>query len=139
MSDSNNNHPPAREMHGSPSWAASQATRLSGEGPLPGREALSEARRGILCVKCERLNDTTVEKCQHCQSHLYIFCQRCGEKNARVHSRCEKCKRRLHRSVKDRVKGTDSNPLNLLYIGLGLVGILLVIIVLVMVSGLRLW
>jgi hypothetical protein len=139
MSDSNNKRSPEREMHGSPNWAASQATRLSGEGPLPGREALAEARRGVLCVKCERLSDTHLEKCQHCQSHLYIFCQRCGEKNARVHSRCEKCKRRLHRSVKDRVKGTDSNPINLLYIGLGLVGILLLIVVLIKVSGLRLW
>lgn len=139
MSDSNHNRPAPREMHGSPSWVATQATRLSGEGPLPGPESVSEARRGVLCVKCERLNEVGVEKCSNCSSHLYVFCHRCGEKNPRVHSRCEKCKRRLHRSVKDRVKGTDSSPINLVYVGLALVGILLAIVVLVMVSGLRLW
>jgi hypothetical protein len=37
------------------------------------------------------------------------------------------------------VKGTDSSPINLVYVGLALVGILLAIVVLVMVSGLRLW
>lgn len=139
MSDSKPNRQSQQPTHGSANWAATQATRFSGEGPLPGPEAVGDARRGVLCVKCERLNEVGAEKCVHCNSHLYIFCQRCGEKNARVHSRCEKCQRRLHRSVKDRVRGNDSRPLNLFYIGLTLVGIILAVVLLIMVSGLRLW
>lgn len=128
----------AREASEPSSWAARQATRLSGDGPLPGAEALSQVRRGILCVKCERLNELDAEKCAKCSSHLHVFCHRCGAKNPRVQSRCEKCKKRLHRSVRDRVRGNDANPVNLVYVGLGLVGIVLAIIVLLLVSGFRL-
>ena len=85
----------AREASEPSSWAARQATRLSGDGPLPGAEALSQVRRGILCVKCERLNELDAEKCAKCSSHLHVFCHRCGAKNPRVQSRCEKCKKRL--------------------------------------------
>lgn len=123
-------------------WVASQATRFAGAGPLPGPEAVSLGRRGVLCVKCEHLNETDAERCSQCTSHLYVFCQRCGAKNPRVNSRCEKCQRRLHRSVKDRVKGNDGRSVNLLYVGLTLIGILLAIVVLILVSGFqlpRLW
>ena len=44
----------------------------------------------------------------------------------------------LHDLVRDRVRGNDANPVNLVYVGLGLVGIVLAIIVLLLVSGFRL-
>jgi len=115
---------------------------MSDDSPLPGPEALAQVRKGVLCVKCERLNELEVDKCSKCGSHLFVFCHRCGAKNPRVHSRCEKCRRRLHRSVKDRVSGNDNRPVNMLYVGLTLVGILLAIGVLILVSGFqlpRLW
>lgn len=72
--------------------------------PSPPRPA---ADRGLLCARCEHLNPATLEKCESCGSHLFIFCGRCNTRNQRVHSRCVKCNRRLHRSVGEWVKSTS--------------------------------
>lgn len=96
--------------------------------PVPG------SRRGVLCVKCESLNDPGIELCARCQSHLYVFCHRCGAKNARVHSRCEQCRGSLHRGVASRVKGKDGD-ISLLLIGIGFVVILIVLAVVIRASN----
>ena len=99
-------------------------------------ELVPGTRRGVLCVKCESLNDPGVDLCRRCQSHLHVFCHRCGAKNARVNSRCEQCRRSLHRGVGSRVKGKDGD-INLLLIGVGFVAILLVLAVVIWASNFR--
>src|SRR5262245_14038480 len=111
-------------------------------GPPDEAAGNASARRGVLCVKCEKLNELDAEKCDRCGTHLYVFCHRCGARNARVHSRCEKCRRRLHRTVRERWKGGSGRPINLLYVGLTLIGILVVIVFLLWAADIhlpRLW
>jgi hypothetical protein len=62
------------------------------------------AGQGILCAKCEHLNQPGSNTCGHCGSHLYIACSKCGHSNQRALSRCTRCGHRLHRSVWHRWK-----------------------------------
>ena len=95
--------------------------------------------KGVLCVKCEHLNPSGLEKCGTCGAHLFVFCTRCGHVNARVHSRCQQCRRKLHRTARERWKGGEEpQPVNLFYVGLALAGILLLAGLIVWLADLRL-
>ena len=86
------------------------------DGPVHGR--------GVLCVKCEHLNPAALDKCETCDAHLFVVCSRCGHRNGRVLSRYGACRGKLHRSVRERWKGgSEAQPVNLLYFGLGIIGI----------------
>lgn len=80
----------------------------------------------VLCVKCDHLNDPALEQCERCGGHLYILCSKCEHKNPRVLSRCAKCKRRLHKTVRDRVRSRREGTVNLLYFAAA-AGIILVV------------
>lgn len=82
--------------------------------------------KGVLCVKCEHLNPVSLDKCETCDAHLFVVCSRCGHRNSRVLSRCAGCRGKLHRSIRERWKGgSEVQPVNLLYFGLGIIGIAL--------------
>lgn len=114
----------------------------SGRDPRRGTRSPSEAKengKGVLCSKCDHLNPAGAQLCEHCNGHLFIVCRDCGQQNARVLLRCEKCKRRLHRTLKDRMRGgNEGKPLNLLYAGVAGVAILVALVMIVKMSGLRL-
>jgi hypothetical protein len=55
--------------------------------------------RGILCSKCEHLNEAHSSKCKRCGAHLFITCNSCGKSNPRSHGRCSECDHRLHKSL----------------------------------------
>jgi hypothetical protein len=59
------------------------------EAPKPGE-------RGILCVRCEHINDQGQTRCAQCGARLFVECSSCGELNQRVFTRCRKCHKRLH-------------------------------------------
>ena len=99
--------------------------------------ASAKSARGILCVKCECLNDLGTEKCIRCATHLYVFCQRCGERNPRVNSRCESCRRRLHRAARMTLRGRHG--VRRLYIILGLLGILTIVVLLLIAAEVITW
>jgi len=62
-------------------------------------EALKPDERGILCARCEHLNDLSATNCAECGARLFVACSRCGELNQRVFTRCRKCHKRLHRGL----------------------------------------
>jgi hypothetical protein len=93
-------------------------------------------RRGVLCIKCEKLNEPGTERCVRCETHLYVTCTHCETKNARVNSRCTRCKHRLHKR-----RGLGGNPareVNYFYVGLVLAGLVVAIGLLLWLAGARL-
>lgn len=56
----------------------------------------SKSKRGLLCPKCEHLNPLGLDKCEYCQSHLFIVCKKCGTTNQRALSRCTSCRQAFH-------------------------------------------
>jgi hypothetical protein len=62
-------------------------------------EKANHGRRGVLCAKCEHLNETGVSTCKKCGGHLFVTCVDCGTRNERVLTRCSQCGRRLHRGM----------------------------------------
>jgi hypothetical protein len=94
------------------------------------RDLLDNSRekgRGVLCQKCEHLNPADLEFCETCDADLYVECRRCHHRNLRVLARCERCRRRLQRSVGERLKsGPDRAPANVVAIIVGAVVVLLV-------------
>jgi hypothetical protein len=94
-------------LHRSAASAASEAQRaektrrpaqVSGPGP------------GILCVECDHLNPDGLEKCEHCESELFIQCPNCSHRNNRAHEKCRTCRSPLSRSLKDRILGKNAGP-----------------------------
>ena len=59
-------------------------------------EKETKSNRGVLCPKCEHLNPLGLDKCEYCQSHLFIVCKKCGTTNARALSRCSSCRQAFH-------------------------------------------
>lgn len=116
----------------------------SGEAvaPLTRAERIA-ASKGVLCVKCEHLNPSTLEECERCGSHLWVSCHECGAKNRRVNLRCDSCHRRLHKGRSKSGRSTRSwTGVNLWVVGMVIGGILLSIVLLFLLSGqrfVRLW
>lgn len=80
-----------------------------------------EKGRGLLCKECEHLNPRGLEQCESCNADLFIECHRCHHTNLRVRARCEKCRRRLQRSMGERLSsGPDRSPINLVSAAVGL-------------------
>ncbi len=101
------------------------------DGPVHGK--------GVLCVKCEHLNPPGLDKCETCDAHLFVVCSRCGHRNGRVLSRCAGCRGKLHRSIRERWKGgSEVQPVNLLYFGLGIAGIALAAVFFLWLADIRL-
>jgi len=122
--------------------------RLLGVGTVAVRQkaeptSLSESAsvngKAVLCAKCDHPNPTNVDRCEVCHGHLYIVCRDCKHTNPRTLQRCTRCDRRLHRSMRDRERSGESRPLNLIYAMVALVALVIAGIVLVRMSGLRLF
>lgn len=62
-------------------------------------ETLKPDERGILCARCEHLNEQGQTHCAECGARLFVTCSSCGELNQRVFTRCRKCHKRLHRGL----------------------------------------
>lgn len=108
----------------------------SGAATGPDDGTAGPGLKGVLCVKCETLNDRTVDRCRKCSAHLFVFCHRCGEKNPRVNSRCEGCRRSLHRGISRALRGAHTD-ISLLAVGVGALVILIVLAVLIWASNFR--
>jgi hypothetical protein len=115
-------------------------SQIQGKAPAASStDAVGEAGKGILCAKCDHLNPLNVNRCEVCHGHLYIVCRDCNHTNARILQRCTRCDRRLHRSLHDRDRAGEARPLNLIYAIVALVAFVIAGIILVKMSGLRLF
>lgn len=84
------------------------------------------SRRGVLCAKCNYLNENGCSSCKLCEARLFISCNDCGHRNQRVHTRCASCGRKLHRGLFAKLKkklGLKAGQLTPLQILLSIVGI----------------
>jgi len=80
-----------------------------------------------------------IEKCETCQANLFTFCARCGTRNGRVLTRCRKCGRRLKEGMRRRSGSKGRGPVNLLYLGIGVLVLILAFTAIIMLTGVRLW
>ncbi len=71
---------------------------------------VSAAGRGILCIRCDHLNPDGLERCEHCESELFIQCPSCSHRNNRAHEKCRSCRSPLSRSLKDKLLGKQVGP-----------------------------
>lgn len=61
--------------------------------------APEQSEHGVLCARCEHLNNQGESQCSECGARLFIECPACGELNQRVFTRCRKCRKRLKRGI----------------------------------------
>lgn len=62
-----------------------------------------KSAKGILCAKCEHVNQAGATTCSVCRAHLHIKCNDCGTVNERVLGTCRNCGRKLHRNALQRL------------------------------------
>lgn len=73
----------------------------------------SKTTRGVLCGKCEHLNDADARECRYCGESLFSKCRHCGHVNQRVLSTCTRCRRPIQGRHKRRRRAGNSRALTL--------------------------
>ena len=86
---------------------------------------------GMTCVKCGQRNDALAEDCVACGAHLWVVCHECEAKNRRCDASCSRCGRRLRKARRSRSRGGDDGlPPGRLWVGLAVIGALLLMLAL---------
>lgn len=114
-----------------------EATEARAEPGAGAEQANSRASKGVLCGKCEHLNPRGIDKCERCDSHLYVTCQQCKHRNPRVASRCSNCNHHLHKSKSKKffrkMFKKDRGKI-VLQVGLGIIGAIIAFKIIVKIA-----